>query len=69
MPKILRVRAALDEREEKQVRKLAGSRHGPADWIGACAYRGAQLGWGAGGSHRQGTAVQSPNGASSLAPL
>lgn len=33
MPKILRVRAAQDEREEKQVRKLAGSRHGPADWI------------------------------------
>ncbi len=33
MPKILRVRAAHDEREEKQVRTLAGSRHGPADWI------------------------------------
>lgn len=33
MPKILPVRAAHDEREEKQVRKLAGSRHGPADWI------------------------------------
>jgi transposase len=33
MPKILRVRTAYDEREEKQVRKLAGSRHGPADWI------------------------------------
>jgi transposase len=33
MPKILRVRAARDDKEEKQVRKLAGSRHGPADWI------------------------------------
>ena len=33
MPKILSVRAARDEQEEKQVRKLAGSRHGPADWI------------------------------------
>jgi hypothetical protein len=33
MPKILRVRAAHDETVEKQVRKLAGSRHGPADWI------------------------------------
>ncbi len=33
MPKILRVRAAHGEREEKQVRTLAGSRHGPADWI------------------------------------
>jgi transposase len=33
MPKILRVRAAQDEKEEKQIRKLAGSRHGPADWI------------------------------------
>ena len=33
MPKILRVRAAQDEKEAKQVRKLAGSRHGPADWI------------------------------------
>ena len=33
MPKILRVRAAHDEKEEKQVRKLAASRHGPADWL------------------------------------
>ncbi len=33
MPKILRVRAPRDEKEEKQVRKLAASRHGPADWI------------------------------------
>ena len=33
MPKILRVRAAHDEQEEKQVRKLAASRHGPADGI------------------------------------
>jgi transposase len=33
MPKILRVRAAQDAKEEKQVRTLAGSRHGPADWI------------------------------------
>jgi transposase len=33
MPKILRVRAPQDEKEEMQVRKLAGSRHGPADWI------------------------------------
>lgn len=33
MSKILRVRAPQDEQEEQQVRKLAGSRHGPADWI------------------------------------
>ena len=33
MPKILRVRAAHDEKEERWVRKLAGSRHGPANWI------------------------------------
>jgi transposase len=33
MPKILRARAAQDEREERWVRKLAASRHGPADWI------------------------------------
>jgi transposase len=33
MPKILRVRAAQDEKEERWVRKLAASRHGPADWI------------------------------------
>jgi transposase len=33
MPKILRARAAQDEPEERQVRKLAISRHGPADWI------------------------------------
>ncbi len=33
MPKILRARAAQDKQEERQVRKLAASRHGPADWI------------------------------------
>ncbi len=33
MPKILRARAAHDEKEERWVRKLATSRHGPADWI------------------------------------
>jgi transposase len=33
MPKILRARAAQDEQEERQVRKLAASRHGPEDWI------------------------------------
>lgn len=33
MPKILRVRAAQNEQEERHVRKLAASRHGPADWI------------------------------------
>jgi transposase len=33
VPKILRVRAPQDEKEERWVRRLAGSRHGPADWI------------------------------------
>src|SRR5215470_15134155 len=33
MPKILKVRAPLDEKEESWVRKMAASRHGPADWI------------------------------------
>ena len=33
MPKNLRARAAHDEKEERWVRKMAGSRHGPADWI------------------------------------
>lgn len=33
MPKILRARAAQDEKEERWVRKLAAGRHGPADWI------------------------------------
>jgi transposase len=33
MPKILRARAAQDEKEASFVRKLAASRHGPADWI------------------------------------
>ena len=33
MPKILRARPACDEQEERWVRKLAASRHGPADWI------------------------------------
>ncbi len=33
MPKIVCVRAVHDEKEERQIRKLATSRHGPADWI------------------------------------
>lgn len=33
MPKILRARPAQDEQEARFVRKLAASRHGPADWI------------------------------------
>lgn len=33
MPKILRARPAADAAEEKTVRKLAGARHAPADWI------------------------------------
>ncbi|GHO88669.1 helix-turn-helix domain-containing protein [Dictyobacter formicarum] len=33
MAKILRARAAHDEKEERWVRKMAASRHGPADWI------------------------------------
>jgi len=32
MPKQLKARAAQDEREERQVYKLAGSHHAPADW-------------------------------------
>ena len=32
MPKRLQARTAQDEREERQVRKLAGSHHAPADW-------------------------------------
>jgi transposase len=33
MPKLLRARVAQDNAEERQVRKLAGSRHAPGDWI------------------------------------
>jgi transposase len=33
MPKILRARPAADAAEEKTIRKLAGARHAPADWI------------------------------------
>jgi transposase len=33
MPKILRARPAQDEQEAHFVRKVAASRHGPADWI------------------------------------
>ncbi len=33
MPKLLRARPPLDVKEERQVRKLAGSRHAPGDWI------------------------------------
>ena len=34
MPKYLRARAPLDDGEAGKVRKLAGARHAPADWIG-----------------------------------
>ena len=33
MPKLLRARPPQDLVEERQVRKLAGSRHAPGDWI------------------------------------
>jgi transposase len=33
MPKLLCARPPLDSQEEHQVRKLAGSRHAPGDWI------------------------------------
>src|SRR5215469_13551383 len=32
MPKLLRARVPRDGAEERQVRKLAGSRHAPGDW-------------------------------------
>jgi hypothetical protein len=32
MPKHVQTRAAQDEHEERQVRKLARSHHAPADW-------------------------------------
>ena len=33
MPKLLFARPPLDPKEEQHIRKLAGSRHAPADWI------------------------------------
>jgi transposase len=33
MPKLLRARSPLNAQEARQVRKLAGSRHAPGDWI------------------------------------
>ena len=33
MPKILRARPPHDDGEDRKVRKLAGARHAPADWI------------------------------------
>jgi hypothetical protein len=33
MPKLLHARAPQDIAEEQKVRKLANSRHAPADWI------------------------------------
>ena len=33
MPKILRARQAMDSDEERTVRRLAGARHAPADWV------------------------------------
>jgi transposase len=33
MPKLLNARAPEDTEEERKIRKLAGSRHAPADWI------------------------------------
>jgi hypothetical protein len=33
MPKLLFARPPADPEEERKVRKLAGSRHAPADWV------------------------------------
>src|SRR5215210_3829383 len=43
MPKLLRARPPLDDQEERQVRKLAGSRHAPGDWI--CRARMVARSW------------------------
>ena len=45
MPKHLQARLAQDEREERQVRKLAGSSHAPADCRVSCPNGGGELGW------------------------
>jgi hypothetical protein len=33
MPKLLFARPPVDAAEERQIRKLAGARHAPGDWI------------------------------------
>src|SRR3954452_15925728 len=33
MPKLLHARPPLDESEDRRIRRLAGSRHAPGDWI------------------------------------
>src|SRR5690242_18484924 len=33
VPKLLHARAPIDAREERKIRKLAGSRHASADWV------------------------------------
>jgi hypothetical protein len=33
VPKYLRARAPHDDREARKIRRLAGARHAPADWI------------------------------------
>jgi DNA-directed RNA polymerase specialized sigma24 family protein len=33
VPKLLSARAPEDAEEERKIRKLAGSRHAPGDWI------------------------------------
>ena len=33
MPKLLRARAPRDDGEARKIRRLAGARHAPADWI------------------------------------
>ena len=33
MPKLLYARAPVNEQEDRQVRRLAGSRHAPGDWM------------------------------------
>lgn len=46
MPKLLHARPPQDTEEECQVRKLAASRHGPADWIRrARIVMGSWAGW------------------------
>jgi hypothetical protein len=45
MPKLLRARAPQEIAEEQKVRKLANSRHAPADWINARSDDCPQLGW------------------------
>ena len=67
MPKFLYARPPCDEAEERTIRKLAGARHAPGDWIRRAKM--IVLSWQGQHTPIAGALVSSPDGAGTTDPV